>query len=181
MKIERVPLSELVMDPSNVRKHSGRNIEAIKGSLAKFGQQKPIVVGSNGVVVAGNGTLAAARELGWADIAVQRTELQGADATAYAIADNRTADLAEWAETELAEALCSLRLQDAELAAAAGYSDAEIDALVAGVARLDEGDTSPQLDGLEYRVVIKCDDEQHQYSVLEKLAAEGYECSALIS
>ena len=95
MKIERVPLSELVMDPSNVRKHSGRNIEAIKGSLAKFGQQKPIVVGSNGVVVAGNGTLAAARELGWADIAVQRTELQGADATAYAIADNRTADLAD--------------------------------------------------------------------------------------
>lgn len=39
MQIERVSVDSLVFDPVNARKHSKRNLDAIKGSLAKFGQQ----------------------------------------------------------------------------------------------------------------------------------------------
>lgn len=67
--------------PENMVK---KNIEAIKGSLAKFGQQKPIVVNKDNVVVAGNGTLEAARQLGWKEINVVRTNLTGAELTAFA-------------------------------------------------------------------------------------------------
>lgn len=75
MQIEEVAIASLAFDPSNARKHSVKNLDAIKGSLAKFGQQKPIVI-SNGVVVAGNGTLEAARSLGWESIrAVTSLEL----------------------------------------------------------------------------------------------------------
>jgi len=98
VKIESIPISSLQPDPSNVRKHSEKNIAAIKGSLAKFGQQKPIVVGENDVVIAGNGTLAAAQQLGWEKIDVVRTNLAGVEAVAFAIADNRTGELAEWDE-----------------------------------------------------------------------------------
>ena len=56
MKIETLPLSAVVPDPANVRQHDQRNLDAIRGSLARFGQQKPIVVDRNGVVRAGNGS-----------------------------------------------------------------------------------------------------------------------------
>lgn len=96
MSSELVPTASLILDPANARKHSKKNLEAIKGSLARFGQQKPIVVSQDNVVIAGNGTLEAARALGWADIEVMRSSLTGSDITAYAIADNRSAELAEW-------------------------------------------------------------------------------------
>lgn len=98
---ELVKIEKLSPDPANVRKHSGRNIEAIKASLRRFGQQKPIVVNGDGVVIAGNGTLDAAKDLGWKEISVVRSSLDGADAVAYAIADNRTAELAEWDDDAL--------------------------------------------------------------------------------
>jgi len=109
MKFETVLLSALSLDPSNVRKHSRKNLDAIKASLRKFGQQKPIVVDAKGIVLAGNGTLAAAQELGWTKIEITRTELTGVEATAFAIADNRTAELAEWEEDKLNAVLKSLQ------------------------------------------------------------------------
>jgi len=90
------PVADLVLDPNNARAHDERNLEAIATSLARFGQQKPIVVAPDGTVLAGNGTLAAAKHLGWSEIAAITTDLKGADARGYAIADNRTAELAEW-------------------------------------------------------------------------------------
>ena len=79
MKTRKMKIEELLHDPANVRKHDKRNIESIKASLQRFGQQKPIVVDGKGIVVAGNGTLSAARELGWIDISVVETKLEGTD------------------------------------------------------------------------------------------------------
>ena len=96
MKAEQVDINKLSPDPANVRSHSNRNLSSIKSSLQRFGQQKPIVVDKKWVVVAGNGTLEAARDLGWETISVVRTELEGPEAIAFAIADNRTEELASW-------------------------------------------------------------------------------------
>ena len=109
MKTELVPLQSLVLDPSNARKHDKKNLEAIKGSLARFGQQKPIVVGSDNVVIAGNGTIEAARELGWTEIRIVRSELTGSDRTAFSVADNRASELSSWDDEVLSETLKSLQ------------------------------------------------------------------------
>jgi hypothetical protein len=101
-------IADLVSDPNNVRKHDTKNIEAIKGSLIKFGQQKPIVATKDGIVLAGNGTLQAAKEIGWDKISVYVTDLEGFNASAFAIADNRTSELASW-DDGLAESLNSLQ------------------------------------------------------------------------
>jgi DNA modification methylase len=127
MQLTTTKITELSLDPSNVRKHSRRNLDAIKASLRKFGQQKPIVVDAKGIVLAGNGTLTAAQELGWTEIQIVRTELAGVEATAFAIADNRTAELAEWEEDKLSQVLQSLKVEDADLLAATGYDAAEVD------------------------------------------------------
>ena len=43
LAIRRVPLSSLCLDPANARSHPEHNLEAIKGSLARFGQAEPLV------------------------------------------------------------------------------------------------------------------------------------------
>lgn len=130
-KYVRRKVAELSADPANVRKHNDKNLDAIKASLLRFGQQKPIVIDSSGVVRAGNGTLAAAKALGWAEIDCVQTELSGAEATAYAIADNRTAELAEWDEAALTATLQALEHEDATLLEAAGFDEKALNALVA--------------------------------------------------
>ena len=133
MQVERVALDTVVPDPANVRLHSDTNLDAIKGSLARFGQQKPIVVDHAGVIRAGNGTYAAAQALGWDSIQVVRTDLEGLEATAFAIADNRTSDLSEFDSPALARLLSELREEDA--LAGVGFSDADLDALLADLSQ----------------------------------------------
>ncbi len=126
MQIKKISIEKLSNDPANARKHDDRNIEAIVGSLRRFGQQKPIVVDVSGVVRAGNGTLEAARRLGWKDIDCVETQLKGSDAIAYAIADNRTAELADWDDDVLAAQLNGLLADDPDLLNAAGFSEEEL-------------------------------------------------------
>src|SRR5271168_918100 len=96
MNIEQLPITSLSPDPANARRHPERNLDQIKASLRRFGQQKPIVVDAANVVRAGNGTLAAAIALGWTTIAAVRSDLGKTELTAYAITDNRSAELAAW-------------------------------------------------------------------------------------
>ena len=128
MEIKKRALSKIKQDPDNVRVHNKKNLEAIKGSLTRFGQQKPIVVSTEGVVIAGNGTLAAAVELGWKDIDVVETKLKGQEAVAFAIADNRTAELADWDDEQLAVQLGAL---EDDLLESAGYTQDELLAILA--------------------------------------------------
>ena len=114
LSIQTVPISQLTPDPENVRTHDQKNLDAIKASLSNFGQRKPIVVATANdgrlVVIAGNGTLEAAKSLGWKQITVARVpdDWDADKARAFAIADNRTAELADWNEVGLASALLDL-------------------------------------------------------------------------
>lgn len=92
-----VDISTLKYDPENARLHPEKNKEAIVASLRLYGQVKPIVVNKRtGIVVAGNGTLEAARSMGWETIAVSFVEMSDVEAAGYGLADNRTAELAKW-------------------------------------------------------------------------------------
>ena len=130
METIKLKISELANDPANARKHDQRNIKAIADSLQRFGQQKPIVVDKSKVVRAGNGTLEAAKMLGWDEITCVMTSLTGAEATAYAIADNRTSELAEWDDPVLMATLQSLEDEDRELLEACGYTEDELEKLL---------------------------------------------------
>jgi DNA modification methylase len=117
-----VELSKLTEDPANARKHSARNLESIRQSLQRFGQQTPIVVRA-GVIIKGNATARVARELGWTSIAAIPTGLSDAELIAYGIADNRTGELAEW-DDQVLERLLTAMPED--LRASAGWQDDEL-------------------------------------------------------
>jgi site-specific DNA-methyltransferase (adenine-specific) len=110
MQVEVRRISDLTADPENARTHDKKNLDAIASSLEKFGQRKPIVVMPTGVILAGNGTWAAAKQLGWTEIQVSvvPADWDFATAKAYALADNRTAELADWDTSVLASQLIEL-------------------------------------------------------------------------
>ncbi len=160
MEIEFIDIEKLSEDPNNARVHSEANLRAIKGSLAKFGQQKPIVVDKKNVVIAGNGTLRAAIQLGWEDIQVVRTELEGYEAMAFALADNKTAELAEWDIETLKKSLEELKLNEFETVDLGFMDDIDTDFL--------DGDGEKSSEGSEDE-----GDDNGQYS--KKIEAPVYE------
>jgi hypothetical protein len=176
MKIEKVKIEQLVSDPANVRVHSDRNIEAIKASLARFGQQKPLVIDKGNVVRAGNGTLEAAKRLGWNEVECVRSRLTGSDLTAFAIADNRTAELAEWS-AEIGAMLDQLRvdLPDVDFGALAFDELADL-----GLPKIQAETGAGTTDGTEklrlkfgdYAVVISEDERDELARLLEAYVAQ---------
>lgn len=184
--IEMVQVESLHPDPANVRRHSPRNIAAIKASLQRFGQQKPIVVDAQGVIRAGNGAFEAARQLGWRRIQVIRTDLSGPDAIAYAIADNRSAELAQWDSPALAEQIAAL---EAPLQVAAGFADDEVKTLLDAVeqrgpdlplASLRVAPWRPEKLLPEiYELAVVCRDEADQKQLYGQLTAQGRQCRVL--
>lgn len=125
-----VNTKDLTPDPRNARLHTPTNLEAIRASLARFGQRKPIVITEDNTVIAGNGTLHAALALGLPTLTAVVFTGTPEEARAYAIADNRTAELARWEENALAELLSSL---PDPLLAAAGYTPMAVDDLLASI------------------------------------------------
>ncbi len=105
----KVLVASLQEDPKNARSHSDESTQQVAESLRLYGQRKPIVVnGKTGFVEAGNGTLRAARKLGWSHVAAVRVEDDHQTATGYAIADNRVAELSEWDNDALKALLDSI-------------------------------------------------------------------------
>jgi ParB family chromosome partitioning protein len=131
---ERVAIDSLKPMPKNTRKHSERNIAVIAESMRRWGQQKPIVVTEDNIVLAGNGTVAAAKKLGWDTIDIKRSDLKGNDAKAYSITDNRSAELAEYDNDNLKEELAELDAEEWDLDGL-GWNDDEMKQL--GISDVD--------------------------------------------
>jgi DNA modification methylase len=105
-QIEWVATSSLTPNPRNARKHSDRQVSQIAASIRRFGFKVPLVVDQNGMVASGNGRLSAARQLGMDKVPIIRAEfLSEDDLQAFALADNRLAELSEWDDERVKEEL----------------------------------------------------------------------------
>lgn len=186
-----VPVADLHEDPDNARDHDSENSESIAASYARFKQNKPIVCNKDGKVIAGNGQLAAARDiLEWTHIACIRFEDEdAAEQMAFAIADNRTAELATWNFPNLAEHLTSLGDNSPELLASTGFSDDSIQKIMKQWGSADSSggnddnnnNNGPELGDIEYKIVVDCRTEDEQAELLAKFEEEGLLCRALMS
>lgn len=167
-----VPLSELHHDPRNARIHDDRNVAAIAYSLKKFGQRRLAVVQKDGMIIrAGNGMIEAARRLGWDRIAVLVVDEVDETAREYALADNRSAELADWDASTLADELRSLPALPESM-----WDAKELERIL-----LNAGGSvvSPTIDFVSsFSVLIECDSEDHQRKVIEDVVAKGLRCRA---
>ncbi len=154
-KLEMVAIGTLKVDPQNVRSHSARNVQAIKTFLAEYGQQKPVVANVEGVVIAGNGVLMAAKELGWTHMMVIRTALDPKKQRQYAVADNRATDLSEFNDQYL---ISVLKDYPDELPAM-GFTDDELQKL------LKETTEVPAKTKVDVTTHVKCPKCGHDISI----------------
>lgn len=127
----RVALAGLAAHPRNYNTHPALQVERLTASLRKFGQVRSIVVWRS-MILAGHGVVEAARALGWSEIAADVLPDAYPEhlALAYVAADNELARLGEPDHAQLAAILQESAAADAELLAAAGYSDAELERLL---------------------------------------------------
>ena len=130
----RVKLSTLRPHPRNAR---NGDVEAVAESLTVNGQYRPIVVTTDGTILAGNHTYAAALSLGWDRISVVTVDVapESPEALRIMLADNRTADLGGYDDALLLELLRDLDSLDGS-----GYVEddvAELELLTATQAGAD--------------------------------------------
>lgn len=118
------PVDDLDLLPGNPRIG---DVDAVAASYRRLGQRKPMVArrgpDGRGVVLAGNHQLQAARQLGWDRIAVVWVDDDDATASAYALADNRTAELGGYDDAALAALITQVADHDAALLADTGWAD----------------------------------------------------------
>lgn len=115
------------------------DVDAVAASLRRFGQRKPIVARrSDRQIIAGNHTYKAACQLGWAEIAVVLVDDDDATAKAFALADNRTAELGGYDDANLAAMIAEVGEFDAALLADTGWSCEAVDRLLEEIAASDQ-------------------------------------------
>ena len=109
-QIAQWPTAKLVPYARNARLHSDEQVAQIAASIVEFGFTNPILAGSDGVIVAGHGRLAAAQKLGLQSVPVVVLDhLTPTQRRALVLADNRLAENATWDNALLRVELESLQ------------------------------------------------------------------------
>jgi ParB-like chromosome segregation protein Spo0J len=138
------PLERLRPYERNARTHSSEQVAQIAASIQEFGFTNPLLVdGSNGIL-AGHGRLAAAKDMGLAEVPVIVLDhLNDEQRRAYVLADNKLALNAGWDEDLLRLELSDLRLADFDLSLI-GFSDDELAELLPDAEELPPEDADEE-------------------------------------
>lgn len=108
MEVIDKKVAELIPYAKNPRKND-QAVNAVAASIKEFGFKVPIVIDSDGVIVAGHTRLKAALLLGLETVpCVVADDLTEDQIKAFRLADNKTAELAEWDYALLDEEIAEL-------------------------------------------------------------------------
>ena len=165
MQIEMIKTSELIPYEHNPRKNDAA-VEKVAESIKEFGFLVPIVIDRNNVIAAGHTRLKAALQLGIDRVpCVRADDLTDEQIKAFRLADNKTAEFAEWDFTELDKQLEELM-------------NTEIDMTLFGFTFDEEKAKETESVSVKdnYEIIIECDDEADQEEKFNILTSEGYVC-----
>lgn len=105
IKIEEKAREWLKPYPNNPRKND-KAVDAVAASIREFGFKVPIIADKDGVIIAGHTRLKAAEKLGLETVPViVASDLTEEQAKALRLADNKSAEIAEWDEEALLQEL----------------------------------------------------------------------------
>ena len=115
LTIEYVPIGGIRPYQNNPRENDGA-VDAVACSIQAFGFKVPIILDGNHEIVAGHTRYKAALKLGITEVPVIRADdLTPEQVRAFRLADNKTAELAEWDYTLLPIELTELQGMDFDL------------------------------------------------------------------
>ena len=139
-QIELRSIRALLPHARNSRTHSDAQVAQVAASIREFGWTNPILVDSEGMIIAGHARLLAARKLGMDEVPViVLAHLTPVQKRALVIADNKLALNAGWDEETLRVEIESLQEDGFDLDVV-GFSEEEIRVLLADNAGDPEAD-----------------------------------------
>ncbi len=142
LKIIQVAPSNLKPHPRNARTHSRKQILTLEKSIRKFGFVTPVLIDSNGVIIADHARVQAAKAEGLTSVPCVRVDhLSKDEIRAYMLAEN-----VGWDQELLAQELSDLNLTMPDFDFdPIGFSIAETDSLIAGLKPVEDGDPADDL------------------------------------
>jgi DNA modification methylase len=139
LQVEQWPIDRLIPYARNSRTHSDEQIAQVAASIVEFGWTSPILVGANGVIIAGHARLLAARKLKMAEVPViVLGHLTEAQRRALVLADNKLALNAGWDADMLRVELQDLDVNGFNLDLI-GFSAEELEIILADPEATNEG------------------------------------------
>jgi len=115
-EIESLPTESLIPYARNARTHSDAQVAQIAASIREFGFNNPVLIDSDGGIIAGHGRVMAARKLGLEEVPCLRlSHLSDVQRRAYILVDNRLPELAGWNDALLGLELAALQLDEFDL------------------------------------------------------------------
>lgn len=90
MKIETINIADVVEYENNAKLHPQEQIEKIKKSILEFGNNDPIAIDENNVLIEGHGRLKALKQLGYDEVeAIRLSHLSEDQKKAYILVHNK--------------------------------------------------------------------------------------------
>lgn len=126
MEIVKRKISEVIPYENNAKEHPREQIEQLKKSIQEFGNNDPIAIDENNVIVEGHGRLLALQELGFEEVeCIILSGLSEEQKNAYRIIHNQLTMNSGWDMEKLKSELSTISLDMHEL----GLSEEMLDEL----------------------------------------------------
>ncbi|MCE5308176.1 MAG: site-specific DNA-methyltransferase [Acidobacteriales bacterium] len=130
LQVQQWSVEKLLPYARNARTHTDEQVAQVAASIIEFGWTNPILIGPDGVIIAGHARLAAARKLKMTEVPVIVLDhLTPTQRRALVLADNRLALSAGWDEEMLRVELESLQEEGFDLDIV-GFTEDEIEELL---------------------------------------------------
>ena len=115
MKLEEIDINLIVPYKNNPREIPIESVKKVADSIKEFGNNQPIVVDNDNVIVVGHTRWKALKQLGKTKAYIVKREFSKNDAMAYRIMDNRSGEESKWENKLLAEELNMLKNEEFDL------------------------------------------------------------------
>lgn len=144
MQIVEKKITELKEYKNNPRNNDDA-VEAVAESIEQFGFKVPIIIDREGIIVAGHTRRKAAVKLGLDTVpCIIADDLTPEQIQAFRLADNKTAELAEWDFEALEKELAELTAFDVDMSLF-GFDEAILDEMFSPPQEIEE-DEIPEID-----------------------------------
>lgn len=174
------PANQFLAHELNARRHPGHQRESLRGSLNEIGWVAPVIVSAKtGKLLDGHARI---------EEALSRDENTEVPFIKVEVSEGEERLILASFDPITNQAYYDKEVLDA-LLREVSTGDAALQSLLSDLAKANELipndeseiDTSPTLDGLQYQVVVICNNEEHQSELLTRFEEEGLQCRLLIS
>ena len=171
MKIVNKKIEEIIPYETNPRVND-HAVEFVANSIKEFGFKVPIIITSDNIIVAGHTRIKAAQLLGMKEVPVIiADDLTDDQIKAFRLADNKTAEIAEWDFGKLYQELDELSKVNLD------FDMTDFGFTLTDFQNNDVNDEPKEVDLVDSDVlIVKCASEIELEMLYDELKERGYEC-----